>query len=326
MSDNRNKLWSDVLAYRPLHEMTKRKQTIKTEQISKEVNEQTPCFADYNTYNSYRTMVSVKDSISKINDIISLIESSVDDITLLREESELDSLIEDNKGIDGNFIYEVYKVIKKDNEMLSNLNSKFKEMNFGDVTDLEAERINNANIATIKDYELTGKYEKINYTNLAYDSYVNSMIGSYAEDVVNSASKLFTTVTINPSLGVVGDSDSMKSIIENKYSKVLDKSYVDLSHYNDFVDNNTVTSIYNKTCILRKNMNTAINADVSVPKYEDDVYVSVIMQLKDEAIEEAFNGADDLMKGMLLSIIKKDDYIKSLAERQGLKNIFLGIK
>ena len=73
-------------------------------------------------------------------------------------------------------------------------------------------------------------------------------------------------------------------------------------------------------------MNTAINADVSVPKYEDDVYVSVIMQLKDEAIEEAFNGADDLMKGMLLSIIKKDDYIKSLAERQGLKNIFLGIK
>lgn len=327
MSDT-NQLWSDVLAYRPLLEATKRPTIIRENQLISEVNEQTKSLADYITYNPYGTFQTINDSISRIEDIEKLIESAIpNEISNIKESNdELDLLIEENKSIEGNSIYEVYKVVKNDKDMLSRLAYDFKYLNYGQVSDTDAEKINDTNISTIKSYELSNEYEKINYTNLALDSYVNSMIQSFSEDVANSSSKMFTTVTINPEVNVTGNKGSIGRIINEKYNSVLKTSDVDLNHYSELVDSDLVSSLYYQTCFSREIMNDAIDADISVPKYEEDNYIEVVMNIKDSAVNSAFNEAEEMMKGMLLMTIKKDDYIKTLGERQGLKNIFLGLK
>ena len=230
---NKNKIWSDVLAYRPLINLKAKENKIIENQLTEDKNEMSTCLMNYLEFNPYNTICSMVESIEKINEVIELIESSINDV-LDGTENELEKLIDENKGSDGDLIYEIYKVIQNDKTMISNFVDVYKKLNFGDITDEEIKEINSNNINLIKEYEFNKEYKKINYTNLAIDSYSNSIITAFADSLSSSALKMYTTVTINPELDIVGDRSSINYILEEKYAEAESKSDITLNYYNDF--------------------------------------------------------------------------------------------
>ena len=317
---NKNKIWSDVLAYRPLINLKAKENKIIENQLTEDKNEMSTCLMNYLEFNPYNTICSMVESIEKINEVIELIESSINDV-LDGTENELEKLIDENKGSDGDLIYEIYKVIQNDKTMISNFVDVYKKLNFGDITDEEIKEINSNNINLIKEYEFNKEYKKINYTNLAIDSYSNSIITAFADSLSSSALKMYTTVTINPELDIVGDRSSINYILEEKYAEAESKSDITLNYYNDLTTSSLLQDIYTKSCYQRQSMNNALNAYVSVPKHEDHSYVDLVMEVKDIAINKAFDSVEDIIKTMLLIELKKEDYVEFLSERQGIKNI-----
>lgn len=316
-----NKLWADVLAYRPRIENKKRTVEYQEGNVTEDKVVISKPLIGYIKNNPLTTIVSLNNAISSLSYLLKDVKAMVEkyDSSYLNAKDK-SKYINDNFSINGNSIFEVYETITNDIKLLNTLKNDFEDCYYGtsdieEINEIEKEKI-----------DLAIQYEnddpsKVNYSMISYDSYINSITSNFADDIVSLNNKMYLSSTVKRKVDIDGNLFAINTIFEDKYSNIEGKSKIRFKEVFSINNSNILENNLYGAFNMREMMQNAIEADSSIPKHNDDNYINIIMGMKDTYINKAFDVADDYIKSLLMYSVSKEEYNETLSEREGIKNI-----
>lgn len=313
-----NKEIADKLAYRPIIDLAERKILGYTDMAQIEETGISSCLNGYIMYSPVAVINSMRTTINKLDNTLELIKGDLDGDADFAN-VDIDKLINRNRTIDGNSIYEIYSIIKNDKDNLKNFLTKYKKTYYGDMNDDDIYTANDSIVEEMKNYELSNKIEKINYTSLAFDSYLNSILEDYANKICEYDMSLYAAGTISND-NIEKLNADIQTVLKSDFytkSKQVEKYY---DKYNNEINTYSIEKLFNQCITLRKEMNDTIDANSKI-KVESN-YADMLYQLKIENTNKAFESIQDLLKGTSLQIISKCKYNKAFEKCEYIKNIY----
>lgn len=311
---NIKKIWSNILSYKPYLYLNKKildndNHTMYENDITK-YNVCIDNFVSNSPYSVYENMIT---NINSLKELINTISGKIDDV------SNIEHLINSNRTITGNELYEVYNIINKDYKYLSYLSDKFINLFYKCNID-DIEKTENNYISNIKKLSKESIC-KINYMSLYYDTYICSMVSSYCDTVCNQDKEMYSEILSIDTYDNL-DINSVKVFIEsdfNNKTKTLEYNY---NKYIDMINNNNLYKSIYKTCALKNKINKFNNDYSKLDLSDNNFLINKLTTIKENNINELESLCTDIFKTITLSIVYKNDYIDTLSYRHSCKNIY----
>lgn len=325
-----NKIWSDVLMYRP----TIRKKDLEEEKSYSQIVEKRTALSD--NFKNY-TQINPCTSIKSLNNNISIINSNIqnfkEDIykidpiflsSLENGDSQyVENIISENQKISGNGLYEGLLISLNDLNLLTSVKNSLIFNYYPNISDEKTiEEAHEKVTSRITEIELNQEYEKINYTSMALDSYISSIFPNFSEQLCNMNTDLYSSIAIKNEINIEGDKDNINYILEKQFNDICNIQKNVLENYKkqvDFLNNNNILS---NVLEKRKELNCALSAYSSVNKNLSEDYIDLIIKIKEDAVSSSFEVADEYIKHLLNVLMVREECSQNLFAKEGLKNIY----
>ena len=311
---------SEILSYRPRLKQHKNKsiEHITIENVDEKTSSQ--CFNSAFDNKPSVTIQSMKNDVLYCKDVLNSLELKViNKFGGSGFEDKLDDLIKENDCIGGDNVYEVYKIVRDDYKSLSSLYDTYISLLFG-YDDPKA--IENALIQQITELE-TGEYEDrecINYTLMAYDSLVSSVLINYSSSISRLTKEFYDTINKNIDDEITNHSDSMARIFKEKFERANKDNIARREQCNSdnlIKINNILCNIFEQRDIIEDVQATYVDIDKSNPSD----YITILIQALNDEINLGFDMVNDLIKTTILTVVSREEYNKILCEKETL-NIY----
>lgn len=174
--------------------------------------------------------------------------SQCDDISSLLtaiDNDDMDSIKEfvdyHRDNIKGDIVPELIEVIYETKKRIETIRETMKELYFGsNLTDEQCIEMENAYIDKIRQYELSGDFQKINYASITFDSTLNRSVSTYAFNA-NKQCILLSDVVTKTDSSVTND--SLLPMVEELFHEISD----DIKTRNDTYELQQNVEIVQKT-------------------------------------------------------------------------------
>lgn len=297
--NNIEKLWSDILAYKPYIYVKNR--TIVNDKVMYEEDKS-------------KFTITLNNFIE--NSPLTIYKSI--DNTILGLDNLLTSIKNDTNFEDED-MQNVYNIIYKDKEYLSSFIDKYINLYYKcDKEDLQKEE--NKYLEILQKYD-TEDRTKINYFSIYYDSYINSMIKAFSENILNQDNDLFSEVTIIKEYSNIKN-NNIKDFIKEDYKHLEDNLNYNLENYNNILDKDMLYKTFYRACDYKNKINSFINGFNEVDKTGDSFFINKLYDIKDKSIDKLDSYCTDIFKTITLSSIYKNDYIDNISYIHSCKNLY----
>lgn len=217
MNQNKNKILSDILAYKPKYKSILKTADVKSEVVPNGYNF-SPAVSNLTETKTTEIFKSMDTNISMIDNIISEIKESIESDIPKFDVNDIESYISENDSITGDGRFEMYSVLNTLVNATQSIRNKYWSYYYGNRSIAEAEQFEFELHQKIKQLEKDGDVEKINYTAMAIDSYITSIINNFSD------ASLHLSISVNTSYALGGfvDANGVKGIdgiVERKFEK-----------------------------------------------------------------------------------------------------------
>ena len=324
--DNLNKLWSDILAYKPIYNKNEKNDVISSVNDNNK-NNLSKCVESYLANSPYKVINTINDSIYNLELSLKQLESNIKNIfpefiDNITDKKYILSVITDNSDILGSSIYEIYYMLYNDYNSLKEFKKDYIINNFGNVKEEDIEKMSEQTEKIIINNEIENNF-KNNYLNLAFDSYANSVINSYLYNINAINNKIIINGTFKTKQSISSNIDNVKYLVKNAFNENIDSTVNAYFQCNSYIENNNIKKAYNQCCNLRSDMNKAINAfNDNNFKNSTSSCISAINDIKKNTINTAFKSLEELTKSIMLGNAYKKNYINKLIITENYKNIY----
>lgn len=231
----------------------------------------------------------------------------------------LSKILEDNKNDleNGSTPLESYVLLEKIESEINSIIEQYIVCMFGKDIDVDsAAELEQAYIDKINQYETNGEYEKINYFNLYYDCQISYLLREYITK--------FKSICVD--LGYIVDIQKTTEV-NSLLSDMFNSSFKELNNTQNYQINddiecceNIITAMNNIFITKNKIVNYfEIYSNLSL--YGDGI--EEIINIKNKNIMELEDKLDKLIKTVLLSMISKDEIVKTLNKKSNYRGFFV---
>lgn len=339
----------DILAYKPVSEISRKINSIISEEPLDEVYESEPLIHYSKPLISISeslpssVLSKMEDSITDIDSYISTLNRKIPNIKVgdisfndykiaysKEDKDVIDEFMEYHfNNINGNTNIEIYNSLQNLRKEATEFKDIFSKLTYGDIniTSEIASEMDNVRMDKLTELEREDNFQKINYAALNNDIQINRVSLAYANSLKSGAEKLFM-LSLQDEYDEIGDKKGhIRSTITKSFNNASMKSKQDRVKNNLFVNTSVVKNSLVNIVNMRGQLLDSLHAKNKLQDMPNGYQcIETVNKAVDDMRNETLNKIVDFNKSVLLSSLNKDDNINSIKEKADLRNIFCSIK